>query len=49
MSLGLQLKVMKYQDELEAGKRTRKPDMTLQQQLQYYRNKLLNKVMFSCR
>ena len=35
---------MKYQDELEVGKRTRKPEMTVKQQLDYYRNKLLSKV-----
>ena len=39
-----QVKVMKYQDEVEAGKRSRKSDMTLQEQVEYYRKKLLNKV-----
>ena len=35
---------MKYQDELEAGKRSRKEGMTLAQQLEHYRKKLLSKV-----
>ena len=35
---------MKYQDELEAGKRSRKPEMSLSDQVQRYRNKLLAKV-----
>ncbi len=35
---------MKYQDELEAGKRSRKEGMTLAQQLEHYRKKLLAKV-----
>ena len=41
-----QLKVVKYQDELEAGKRSRKEGMTLSQQLEHYRKKLLSKVSF---
>ena len=35
---------MKYQDEVEAGKRSRKSDMTMSEQLEYYRRKLLSKV-----
>ena len=30
---------MKYQDELEAGKRSRKPNITVQQQVEQYRRK----------
>ncbi|XP_043913231.1 U2 snRNP-associated SURP motif-containing protein-like [Protopterus annectens] len=40
---GIPLKVMKFQDELESGKKPRKPGMTLQQQVEYYRNKLLQR------
>ena len=36
---------MKYQDELEIGKRSRKPNLSLQEQIQLYRNKLLMKVI----
>uniref|UniRef100_A0A8C1N091 Zgc:163098 n=1 Tax=Cyprinus carpio TaxID=7962 RepID=A0A8C1N091_CYPCA len=39
----LQVKVMNFQDELESGKRQRKSSMTLQQQVQHYRNRLLQK------
>lgn len=39
----IELKVMKFQDELESGKKPRKPGMTLQQQVEYYRNKLLQR------
>lgn len=35
---------MKFQDELESGKRQKKSNMNLQQQVQHYRNKLLQKV-----
>ena len=35
---------MKYQDELEAGKRSRKVEMTIAQQVERYRKKLLDKV-----
>ena len=35
---------MKYQDELEAGKRSRKPNISVQQQVEHYRRKLLYKV-----
>ncbi|XP_057676697.1 U2 snRNP-associated SURP motif-containing protein isoform X2 [Corythoichthys intestinalis] len=39
----LELKVMKVQDELESGKRERKSGMSIQQHVEYYRNKLLQK------
>ncbi|KAK6196135.1 hypothetical protein SNE40_001419 [Patella caerulea] len=39
----IELKVMKYQDELEAGRRSRKPNLSMLDQIQQYRNKLLNK------
>ncbi|MGH0151081.1 UNVERIFIED_CONTAM: hypothetical protein FKN15_027351 [Acipenser sinensis] len=39
----LELKVVKFQDELESGKRPRKSGMTFQQQVEHYRNKLLQK------
>ncbi|XP_036975693.1 U2 snRNP-associated SURP motif-containing protein isoform X3 [Acanthopagrus latus] len=39
----LEVKVMKIQDELESGKRSRKTGMSLQQQVEHYRNKLLQK------
>ncbi|TRY57372.1 hypothetical protein DNTS_024955 [Danionella cerebrum] len=39
----LEVKVMSFQDELESGKRQRKSGMTLQQQVQHYRNRLLQK------
>uniref|UniRef100_A0A667XCU5 Zgc:163098 n=1 Tax=Myripristis murdjan TaxID=586833 RepID=A0A667XCU5_9TELE len=39
----LELKVMKIQDELESGKRPRKSGMSVQQQVEHYRNKLLQK------
>lgn len=35
---------MKIQDELESGKRPRKSGMSIQQQVEHYRNKLLQKV-----
>ncbi|KPP61329.1 hypothetical protein Z043_120584, partial [Scleropages formosus] len=37
------VKVMKFQDELESGKRPRKTGKTVQQQVEHYRNKLLQK------
>uniref|UniRef100_A0A671YL86 Zgc:163098 n=1 Tax=Sparus aurata TaxID=8175 RepID=A0A671YL86_SPAAU len=40
----LEVKVVKIQDELESGKRPRKTGMSLQQQVEHYRNKLLQKV-----
>ncbi|XP_058483040.1 U2 snRNP-associated SURP motif-containing protein [Solea solea] len=39
----LEVKVMKVQDELESGKRPRKSGMSIQQQVEHYRNKLLKK------
>ncbi|XP_071165088.1 U2 snRNP-associated SURP motif-containing protein-like isoform X3 [Mytilus edulis] len=39
----IEVKVMKYQDELEVGKRSRKSHMSLQQQVEHYRKKLLQK------
>ena len=40
---------MKYQDELEAGRRSRKPNMSLMQQVEHHRKKLLAKVGVSIR
>lgn len=42
-----QLKVMKYQDEIESGKRSRKSHMNISQQVEHYRKKLLQKVSLS--
>ncbi|XP_041807715.1 U2 snRNP-associated SURP motif-containing protein isoform X1 [Chelmon rostratus] len=39
----LEVKVMRLQDELESGKRPRKSGMSIQQQVEHYRNKLLQK------
>ncbi|CAB1332990.1 unnamed protein product [Coregonus sp. 'balchen'] len=39
----LQVKVMKFQDELESGKKPRKSQMNMQKQVEHYRNKLLQK------
>ncbi|XP_064638246.1 U2 snRNP-associated SURP motif-containing protein-like isoform X2 [Lineus longissimus] len=39
----IEVKVMKYQDELEAGKKLRKSGMSMSQQVERYRQKLLNK------
>ncbi|XP_076130412.1 U2 snRNP-associated SURP motif-containing protein isoform X1 [Alosa pseudoharengus] len=39
----LEVKVMKFQDELESGKKTRKSGMSVHEQVQHYRNKLLQK------
>ncbi|XP_031427922.1 U2 snRNP-associated SURP motif-containing protein isoform X2 [Clupea harengus] len=39
----LEVKVMKFQDELELGKKVRKSGMSVQEQIQHYRNKLLQK------
>lgn len=39
----IELKVAKFQDELEGGKRTRKMDMTIMEQVEHYRQKLLRK------
>lgn len=37
---------MKIQDELESGKMQRKSGMSIKQQVEHYRNKLLQKVGF---
>ncbi|XP_041707163.1 U2 snRNP-associated SURP motif-containing protein isoform X1 [Coregonus clupeaformis] len=39
----LEVKVMKFQDELESGKKPRKSQMNMQKQVEHYRNKLLQK------
>ncbi|KAM7397905.1 hypothetical protein PAMA_005984 [Pampus argenteus] len=39
----VEVRVMKIQDELESGKRQRKARMSIQQQVEHYRNKLLQK------
>ncbi|OWF40445.1 U2 snRNP-associated SURP motif-containing protein [Mizuhopecten yessoensis] len=39
----IEVKVMKYQDELEAGKRSRKNHIPISQQVEHYRKKLLQK------
>ncbi|KAJ7996644.1 hypothetical protein DPEC_G00239180 [Dallia pectoralis] len=39
----LEVKVMKFQDELESGKRPKKSGMNVQKQVEHYRNKLLQK------
>ncbi|XP_034034438.1 U2 snRNP-associated SURP motif-containing protein isoform X2 [Thalassophryne amazonica] len=39
----LEVKVMKIQDELESGKKRKKSGMSIQQQVEHYRNKLLQK------
>ena len=38
-----QLKVIKYNDELESGKRSRKSELSISQQVENYRRKLLQK------
>lgn len=35
---------MKFQDELESGKRLKKPGQSIQEQVEHYRDKLLQKV-----
>lgn len=40
----MQVKVMKFQDELESGKRPKKPGQSIQEQVEHYRDKLLLKV-----
>lgn len=40
----MQVKVIQIQDELESGKRQKKSGMSLQQQVEHYRNQLLQKV-----
>ncbi|CAB1340873.1 unnamed protein product [Coregonus sp. 'balchen'] len=39
----IEVKVMKFQDELESGKRPKKPGQTLQEHVEHYRDKLLQK------
>ncbi|CDQ77301.1 unnamed protein product [Oncorhynchus mykiss] len=39
----LEVKVMKFQDELESGKKPRKSGLNMQKQVEHYRNKLLQK------
>jgi len=41
----IEVKVVKYQDELEAGKRSRKSGMTLQDQIEQYRRKMTRKFL----
>uniref|UniRef100_A0A8C8CB13 U2 snRNP-associated SURP motif-containing protein n=1 Tax=Oncorhynchus tshawytscha TaxID=74940 RepID=A0A8C8CB13_ONCTS len=43
----LEVKVMKFQDELESGKKPRKSGLNMQKQVAHYRNKLLQKVAFN--
>jgi U2-associated protein SR140 len=40
----IELKVMTYQDQLESGERSLKPNCSLAQQVEHYRKKLLRKV-----
>ncbi|XP_053362817.1 U2 snRNP-associated SURP motif-containing protein isoform X2 [Clarias gariepinus] len=39
----IELKVMKFQDELESGKRPKKPGQSIQEQVELYRDKLLQR------
>ncbi|XP_026219584.1 U2 snRNP-associated SURP motif-containing protein isoform X3 [Anabas testudineus] len=39
----IEVKVMKFQDELESGKRPKKPGQSIQEQVEHYRDKLLQK------
>uniref|UniRef100_A0A7N6B8F1 U2 snRNP-associated SURP motif-containing protein n=1 Tax=Anabas testudineus TaxID=64144 RepID=A0A7N6B8F1_ANATE len=41
----IEVKVMKFQDELESGKRPKKPGQSIQEQVEHYRDKLLQKVI----
>uniref|UniRef100_A0A665X981 U2 snRNP-associated SURP motif-containing protein n=1 Tax=Echeneis naucrates TaxID=173247 RepID=A0A665X981_ECHNA len=41
----IEVKVMKFQDELESGKRPKKPGQSIQEQVEHYRDRLLQKVM----
>uniref|UniRef100_A0A8C7N7K7 U2 snRNP-associated SURP domain containing n=1 Tax=Oncorhynchus kisutch TaxID=8019 RepID=A0A8C7N7K7_ONCKI len=41
----IEVKVMKFQDELESGKRPKKSGQSLQEQVENYREKLLQKVL----
>nr|XP_042709581.1 U2 snRNP-associated SURP motif-containing protein isoform X4 [Chrysemys picta bellii] len=40
----IELKVMKFQDELESGKRPKKPGQSFQEQVEHYRDKLLQRL-----
>lgn len=40
----IEVKTVQYQDELESGRRTLKPGMTMQGQVEHYRKKLIRKV-----
>uniref|UniRef100_A0A672J221 U2 snRNP-associated SURP motif-containing protein n=1 Tax=Salarias fasciatus TaxID=181472 RepID=A0A672J221_SALFA len=40
----IEVKVMKFQDELESGKRPKKSGQSIQEQVEHYRDKLLQKV-----
>uniref|UniRef100_A0A8C4YXJ5 U2 snRNP associated SURP domain containing n=1 Tax=Gadus morhua TaxID=8049 RepID=A0A8C4YXJ5_GADMO len=42
----IEVKVMKFQDELESGKRPKKSGQSLLEQVEHYRDKLLQKVRF---
>ena len=37
---------MKFQDELESGKRPKKHGQSIQEQVEHYRDKLLQKVLY---
>ncbi|XP_056656187.1 U2 snRNP-associated SURP motif-containing protein-like [Monodelphis domestica] len=39
----IELKVMKFQDELESGKRLKKPGQSFQEQVEHYRDKLIQR------
>uniref|UniRef100_A0A6Q2Y0B5 U2 snRNP-associated SURP motif-containing protein n=1 Tax=Esox lucius TaxID=8010 RepID=A0A6Q2Y0B5_ESOLU len=43
----IEVKVMKFQDELESGKRPKKSGQSIQEQVEHYRDKLLQKVRMS--
>jgi len=45
--VSFQVKVMKYQDELEAGRRSRKPEFSIAEQVEQYRRKQLRKVLIT--
>lgn len=45
LALFTQVKVMKFQDELESGKRPKKHGQNIQEQVEHYRDKLLQKVL----
>ncbi|MCJ8740461.1 hypothetical protein PDJAM_G00059560 [Pangasius djambal] len=45
----IELKVMKFQDELESGKRPKKSGQSIQEQVELYRDKLLQRIALSLR